>query len=263
MRLLIIGGCGYVGSALARYLPEYGHHVTTLDRQGRPDYLRDYRRFDRGFDDYDGIIWAAGHSSVKACLDDPIGAFHNNVTGIVDLVSQLKGQRFLYMSSSALYGVSNEAVNKDMFAFSKLTAERAIRNLYRNYSICRLGSVAGPGAGIRLDTLFNRMVFDAVRLHKITLYNGQYNRPILGIIDLCRWVERVLYLDGMYSCDLCSFNTAIGSLAVKVAHRFRAEIEEIKGHPGYDFYMGCTFHDAQDTPDRLMDQLGNHFGELK
>ena len=108
--VLILGGSGYIGSALAAFLQNTGFDVARVDNGLRPAQAgsalppRDYRDLTAGeLAQYGGIVLLAGHSSVGACDRDPPAAFANNVAGFAGLVHKLRGQKLIFASSSSVY----------------------------------------------------------------------------------------------------------------------------------------------------------------
>ena len=66
MKVLIIGGQGYIGSYLVPYLTE--NNILTTCYGSRE---LDYNKLDKSYlEVYTHIIILAGHSSVQMCLDD-------------------------------------------------------------------------------------------------------------------------------------------------------------------------------------------------
>src|SRR5262245_50987492 len=108
--VLLLGGQGYIGSALAVHLQTAGHSVCAVDPGWRgtpvpvPTWPRRYQELSaEELFEFDGIVLLAGHSSVSACDRSPAEAFANNVAGFVDLLHKLRGQRLVYASSISVY----------------------------------------------------------------------------------------------------------------------------------------------------------------
>ena len=114
-RVLVIGGAGYIGSAVGNHLMGLGCRVTRADvgwygvhGMDRYDFHEgDYRDLDREFvRGFDVVFLAAAHSSVQMCNADVPGAYRNNVTNVINFVFDKlhPDQRFIYASSSCVYG---------------------------------------------------------------------------------------------------------------------------------------------------------------
>lgn len=268
MKILVIGGCGYIGSAIYRHLDELGYQVDSMDLELRGDAgilrneLKNYTWAHR-FDDWDAIIMMAGHSSVKASIATPFAAFENNLAGLARLTQQLTGQQLIYASSAAVH---DEVDRHNMYDITKRAAEAIIPLLYPNSWGLRFGTVAGPSPNMRLDTMVNAMVSSALRSNRISMCNPRVWRPILGMGDLLRGIDCIL--DGKVPAglhDMCSFSSSIEHVAERISELTGAPVTETPPSPTYDFlmtpeeWMGST-----QTLDEIVAALTEHHrkGEL-
>ena len=169
MRILITGGCGYLGSNLAIYLSNFGHKIIlgTRKKEFYVDWLPsaeiiyiDWNSYENLFEackGVDQIIHAAGMNS-QECLSNPISAMKFNCeTTIKFAEAALKAgvKRFIFLStihvySSKLIGVFNEnsmPSNSHPYAVSKIKAEEGIKMIYEKskdrFLILRLANVIG------------------------------------------------------------------------------------------------------------------------
>lgn len=261
--LLLIGGCGYIGSALFRYLRQRQWHVETIDLEwfGNP-LMPDNRRVDyrdlqsRELARFDAVILLAGHSSVKMCSGDPLASINNNVTNLVGLLGKLRqGARFVYASSSSVYGnlgdfLATEATTAfrpgNHYDLSKYAADcYAQLNGDIDFYGLRFGTVNGPSPNLRTDLMLNAMFYNARTHGHIALFNEWITRPILGIQDLCRAMEAILESSqdarGIY--NLASFSGTSAAIAerasailgVPVRRQSSAELGGEKAPRTYDF----------------------------
>lgn len=253
-RILVIGGCGYIGSALYRHLQAKGYDVVSVDLEirgnplGRANWYLDYRNITADqFAKFDTIIWLAGHSSVPQSVSDPVGAFSNNLTGLVELATKLSGQKLIYASSSSVYDGQFEAAEtvkprqaRNVYDYTKWAADEAMRLLYKNYYALRFGTVCGASPNTRDDLMINAMVKNAIERGKVEIRNQTVRRPILGIRDLCRAVERLAVIPvqpGVY--NLASFNSAVEPIAEIVSSLCRVPYLTGKDTECYNFSVSC------------------------
>lgn len=130
MRVLITGGAGFIGSHLVDRALEDGHDVTVLDNfaSGRPENLGQARRtgrlrlvegsiLDAGLlDDAMSSVAAVYHLAVECVrksLGDPLNNHAVNATGTLKVLEAARRhgvERFVYCSSSEVYGNSSQGV---------------------------------------------------------------------------------------------------------------------------------------------------------
>jgi len=121
MRILVVGGAGYVGSTSVERLLEAGHEVVVYDnlssghRSAVPDGARlvvaeiaDRLRLEHLLrDGVDAVLHCAARSLVGESMADPGLYYRTNVAGGVSLLEAMKHTgvtRLVYSSSAAVYG---------------------------------------------------------------------------------------------------------------------------------------------------------------
>jgi len=107
MKTLIVGGEGYVGSYLSRYLNDNGIEVSTYgNRQNDYNLLSvDYLQ------KYEYVILLAGNSSVLSCAGELKSPWNNNVRNFSNLITKThKKHKIIYASSSSVYGNKGEKI---------------------------------------------------------------------------------------------------------------------------------------------------------
>jgi UDP-glucose 4-epimerase len=152
VRLLVTGGAGYVGGAVARRLREAGHEVTILD-----DLSTGHRHNVRGFDfveadmgdrapvedllsrgRIEGIVHMAALCLVGASVAAPESYYDHNLRrplALLDLAVRAGVKRFVFSSSAAVYGEPDTTpIEEDHptrptnpYGETKLAFERALR----------------------------------------------------------------------------------------------------------------------------------------
>jgi len=243
--ILIIGGNGYVGTQLYNYL---GSSVDVIDtcwfgKSIEETLVKDYKTMSKEFySEYDTIILLAGHSSVKMSEAESNSCFNNNVKNFIELLDKLTIQKFIYASSSSVYGsVGGRTVNEKYYGFepynqydiSKHTADLyAVKSDLEYYGL-RFGTVNGYSPVLRTDVMINAMVNSALRDKEIKLFIKDTMRPILGIDDLCRGVDTIIKCDedkrGLY--NLASFNKTAEQIAYEVGSVMNVPVIEYESDP--------------------------------
>jgi nucleoside-diphosphate-sugar epimerase len=246
MNILIIGGHGYIGSALTKYF--HDKNISAIPIGKRDD---DYNNLSPEFlNQFTHIILLAGHSSVQMCIGDLSSPWNNNVRNFDNLLKKINPSiPVIYASSSSVYGNRNEKiyvesdtsfdyVNNydltksalDLLAIKHMAEGRYITGL-------RFGTVNGVSSTLRIDLMINSMVWSSYLRRQVFISNKEINRPILGINDLCNAVNAIVVdkpSSGIY--NLSSFNTTVEDVAKKVCTITDAQLVDLgsTSHP-YNF----------------------------
>ena len=150
MRILVTGGCGYVGSITARYLLERGHDVVVLDSLVRghasfaPSGARlvvgdvgDRASAEEATDGCAAVVHCAGYTDVAESVREPELYVANNVTApttLLEACARAGVRAFVFSSSAAVYGapeespITEEAPTRPInpYGASKLTFEHTL-----------------------------------------------------------------------------------------------------------------------------------------
>ena len=248
-KVLIIGGNGYIGTRLHEYLSiDDVEDIDLIDtcwfgKVIEDTIVADYKTMSKEFySEYDTIILLAGHSSVKMSEAGSNSCFNNNVKNFIELLDKLTTQKFIYASSSSVYGsVGGRTVNEKYYGFepynqydiSKHTADLyAVKSDVEYYGL-RFGTANGYSPVLRTDVMINAMVNSALRDGEIKLFIKDTMRPILGLNDLCGAVETIIDNDtderGLY--NLASFNKTAEQIAYEVSSVVGVPVVEYEADP--------------------------------
>lgn len=166
MKVLVTGGCGFVGSHLVRQAKQRGHDVTAADLSGRgqvPDIaldVRDTQQVAACVAGYDVVIHSAAVVGPGPAKRDPILAVDVNISGTANVLeaARVHDARVVYLSTATLYGHRpdlrplSEAETPSPISHydaTKYAAEvvcRAYRKDFEVDVVCvRTGFVYGPG----------------------------------------------------------------------------------------------------------------------
>jgi nucleoside-diphosphate-sugar epimerase len=252
MKVLIIGGEGYVGSYLFNHLFKQGIDVQTVGNR-----LLDYNLLGRIFlSSFTHIVLLAGHSSVLRCKGPLESPWKNNVRNFKNLVEKTDNrQTIIYASSASVYGDKNtkplyteEDISIDYvnnYDLTKVSLDLLAMKYIgegRNIIGLRFGTVNGGSPVIRRDLMINSMVYTALFEKHITITNKHIKRPILSVRDLSRAVETMIKSKAASNIfNLASFNSTVESIANIVSDYTKVDITDNGDVPGaYNFAIDNT-----------------------
>lgn len=187
-KIVVTGGCGFIGSHIVDKLIETGYHVTVIDDcsavSNEQFYfnkkalyfkysIQDYDLIEPLFRNVDYVFHLAAESRIQTAIVNPLYAVKTNVTGTANILnaSRLNGvKRVMYSSTSSVYGL-NETVPIDETApIDCLNPYSATK--FCGEELCRMYSKL-----YKLDTLIFRY-FNVYGERSPTA--GQY-APVVGI----------------------------------------------------------------------------------
>lgn len=123
MRVLVIGGAGYIGSIAVKHLVEQGYEVVVLDAlyTGHRKAVNPKAKFYQGDiqdkflvsqilreEKIDAVMHFAAYSLVPESVKKPLKYYDNNVSGMIALLEAMKDAQVKYLvfsSSAATYGI--------------------------------------------------------------------------------------------------------------------------------------------------------------
>jgi len=216
--VLITGGAGYCGSVLVPQMLEMGYHITVYDIQyygcdflpmNNPNLtvikgdVRDIEKLQPLMADVDAVLHLACISNDASFeLDENLSTSVNMDAFEPIVLAAKKGgvKRFVYASSSSVYGISEEPDVKEDHPLVPLTLYNKYKGLcepilfkHTNESfvgvVYRPATVCGYGPRQRLDVSVNILTNLAINKGNITVFGGSQLRPNLHIqdyVDLCK-----------------------------------------------------------------------------
>ena len=215
-KIFITGGAGYVGSVLTPYLINKGHKITVYDLMLYGDTLKKDKNLNiiKGDIRNTELLKEAikGNEIVihLACIsNDPSFELNPTLgkeinldafTPLVEISKNLGVKKFIYASSSSVYGVKIEKnVNENMSLepltdYSKFKADcEKILFKYKSKDFItvtlRPATVCGYSPRQRLDLVVNILTNLAYHNREITIFGGDQLRPNIHVQDMVRAYE--------------------------------------------------------------------------
>jgi nucleoside-diphosphate-sugar epimerase len=216
-KIFVTGGAGYVGSMLTPYLLAKGHQVKVFDtlyfgQEFLPKHknlkivkgdIRNSIEIERESEGYDIFVHLACISNdASYVLDEKLSKTINYDAFEPMVMSAKKSgvKRFIYASTSSVYGVSSEKDVKEDHPLVPLTLYNKFKGLcepllfkHTNSSfegvVFRPATVCGYAPRLRLDLSVNILSNYAYFKNKITVFGGKQLRPNLNIKDYCDVVD--------------------------------------------------------------------------
>ena len=148
MKVLVVGGAGYIGSHVAKALMQSGHSVTVFDNLSSGQKINlfsqnafvegdilDYQALCQAMGGHDAVVHLAAKKAVGESMENPMLYSVNNISGSINILNAMveTGAKYLVFSSSAaVYGMpdkslidENTSLNPiNYYGFTKLEIEK-------------------------------------------------------------------------------------------------------------------------------------------
>ena len=211
-KIFITGGAGYVGSKLVPKLLSLNYEVTVLDLMIYGDDvlvdhenltkikgdIRDIKLLEKHLPGNDIIIHLACISNDPSFeLNPSLGKSINldAFTPIVEIAKKNQIKKFIYASSSSVYGIKNEPEVHEEMSLQPLTDYSKYKveceNILKKYesdnftpTIIRPATVCGYSKRQRLDVVVNILTNLAYHKREISIFGGDQLRPNIHIKDM-------------------------------------------------------------------------------
>lgn len=225
IKVLIIGGMGYIGSRLTNLLLNKNFSVKVVDNLlYNQNFLSTFEE-DTNFEfiqgdicdlntqleavkDVDAVVYLSEIVGDPACKSFPEKSLKTNylaLCALSTLCAHLKISRFIYTSSCSVYGSTTDPsltltessqVNPlSHYARMKLESENFLLNIKNNFfhpTILRLGTVFGYSYRQRFDLVVNKFVKDSFLFNRINIQGGKQFRPNIHVDDISEAIVSIL-----------------------------------------------------------------------
>ena len=221
-KVFVTGGCGFVGSLLIPELLKnyivtvydcmyFGNSFMPVDEKLNliTGDIRDTKLLKESLKDHDYFIHLACISNDTSFELDEKLSTTVNLEAFEPMVIAAKEsgiKRFIYASTSSVYGISKEKNVTEDHPLVPLTLYNKYKGMCEpilfkhtnddfNGVIFRPATVCGYAPRLRLDLSVNILTTHAIVNNCIKVFGGEQLRPNLHIKDYCRVVELLLEAD--------------------------------------------------------------------
>lgn len=290
MKILIIGGAGYVGSVLAEELLERGYSVKIYDRfyfgstglRGVSDRVEVVRGDMRTLpaevlENIGAVVNLGGLSNDPTAEYNPKANYEMNTLATklsAELCKAAGVKRYILASSCSIYDVGVKEEEKDIvidettpvapkaaYSSSKFEAERILLGLKdKSFSpvILRKGTIYGFSPRMRFDLVVNTFVKDALSKGQVTpYYGGEMWRPLVDVRDAAKaYIACIEADDATVSGEIFNVvyrNFRISEVALRVRSALRTAGVEVDIRPDYR-YKGVRSYRV--SGEKIKERLG-------
>ena len=211
-KVIVTGGAGFIGSHLVEKLLGLGSRVTVIDTMlcgNKIEHLAghenlsvhkldvmDVRSIEPLFRGVDRVFHLAAVVGVEETQDEPVNLLNVEIIGtsiVIALAARNRAQRFIFASSSEVYGDSWEPMVEDgpfnpksSYALTKLVGEHYCKAYYQKYGLkytaLRYFNSYGPGQDERF--VLSRFVNRALAGKELFVYgDGKQTRDFTYVDD--------------------------------------------------------------------------------
>ncbi len=246
MKLLLAGGCGYIGTMLTPHLVDRGYEVEVVDLlwfgNHLPSNIKVYQRDlwtcdEKFLKGYDQVLFLGGISN------DPMAELSPQRNWILNAalpaylawVAKRAGvKKYIFASSCSIYGYTLNKMFTEQdpiicdypYGISKMQGESGVRQLQDDkFSVIALrqGTISGFSQRMRFDLIVNTMFKTAMVDKKITVNDPSLWRPILDLRDAVgawtRAVEAHPTVNGSF--NIATANYTVGQVGDIVKEKLR------------------------------------------
>jgi nucleoside-diphosphate-sugar epimerase len=296
MKILVTGGCGYVGTLLTEALLEKGHSVHVFDIMWFGNKLEDHASLDvtKGdIRDIDSVPMEGVDVVIHLAnvANDPCSDLNSKLNWEVNvLATKLLADKaiecginqFIYASSGSVYGFKEEPqVTEELslvplsdYNKTKMISERVLMSYADKLlvQVVRPATVCGYSPRMRLDLSVNILTSQAFNNQKITVFGGDQTRPNIHIKDMIgvylHFLDKREEIQGIYNAGF--ENISIMDIAERASDKVESEIVVTESNDPRSYRLNSdkllsTGYKQQFTVENAMDDVISAFtnGNLK
>ena len=240
MKILVVGGAGYVGGGIVDTLSKK-NEITVYDSliyesAYRKDVnfiygdIRDYKKINSILNNFDAVVWLAALVGDGACSINPTLTHEINSETVKNLAKNFNG-KIIFLSTCSVYGAQEGVLDENSevnplseYASSKLIAEKYLEE--SDAIIFRLGTLFGISdqfSRIRLDLVVNILTTKALVDKKMSVFGGDQWRPLLHVKDVANAIEHNISSNtkGIFNLHYKNFKI------IEIAEKIKEKIPDV------------------------------------
>tara|TARA_B100000575_G_C23099206_1_gene634107 strand:+ start:680 stop:1621 length:942 start_codon:yes stop_codon:yes gene_type:complete len=254
-KILITGGCGFVGTNLTKLLLKKRYKVTVIDTQWFGNYLpkhknltiikKDIRTINKlHFDKVHTVFHLASISNDPSSELNPKLSWEVGPLAtfrILEICKEKKVRNFIFASSGSVYGISKKKKvdeNTKLIPISDYNKQKmVVEKLIENYSkffrtvIVRPATVCGYSPRLRLDLSVNLLTYQAYKNKIINVFGGNQIRPNIHIDDMVSLYHFLLENNDVRGTFNAGFeNLSIKSIAKNIKKHIKCKLKVSKSN---------------------------------
>jgi nucleoside-diphosphate-sugar epimerase len=249
MKILITGGCGFIGSHVAVRFYKEGHKIYIIDNLStgnvkNVEVPHKFYNLDIASKDcedifkanrFDAVINLSAQVDVKTSIETPFLDSKSNllgVTNLLDLSKKYGAKRFIFASSAAVYGnIEKIPIEEDAeinpispYGMSKYVGEfycKKWSEIYGLKTICfRFSNVFGPKQGLKGESgVISIFIDNLIKNQELTIFDdGNQTRDFIYVDDIA---------DGIYKAFESDY-TGVLNLSTNTQHTLNELVDILK-----------------------------------
>lgn len=237
-KILVTGGCGFIGSNFCNLMVKKGHDVTAFDNLSLgvqanlvPEVkfvkgdVKNRAELESAGMDFEYIVHLAASSSAPMFVDGLRNAMENNIMGHLDVLNfarDIKAKKVMFASTSSIYGNNPTPLTEDQFVLppnfysvTKHSQESMSRVYSKVYDLeiiaFRFMSVYGLNEGHKkvFANVLSQFIWGMAKDKPAILYgDGKQERDFTNVKDICQGIELAMNTEKRYGFNIFNIGTA-------------------------------------------------------
>ncbi len=254
-KILITGGCGFIGTNLTNFFLKKKYKVVVIDTQWFGNYLpkhknlkvikKDLRAINKSY--FNNIHTVFHLASIS---NDPSSELNPKLSWevgplatyrLLDFCREKKVKNFIFASSGSVYGISKKKrvdESTKLIPISDYNKQKmVVEKLVENYSkffrtvIVRPATVCGFSPRLRLDLSVNLLTYSAYRNKIINIFGGNQIRPNIHIDDMVSLYFFLFLREDLRGTFNAGFeNLSIKNIALMIKKQLKCKLKILKSN---------------------------------